>query len=327
MTKSPILIAGRNGQLARSLRDLATVRGIPLVALGRSELDLQDHGEIRRTIDPIAPSMIINAAAYTAVDLAESEVAKAFSINRDLPAALADAAWRMNIPFVHISTDYVFDGSKLDAYDEGDVPAPLNVYGASKLAGEAAVLATHPLATVIRCSWLYSPYGSNFVRTMLRLRETRPIVSVVQDQCGNPTSAIDLAAAILQIAGRLPTHDRRAMAGIFHLAGQGETTWHGFAEAIFHLLARRGIQVPRLEAIATQQYPTAARRPRNSCLDSSKAERAFGIQLPAWRCSLETCLDQLVDGEVDVERNRADRRQQNATLSDHDGAQQAAATR
>src|SRR5262249_32915288 len=153
-----------------------------------------------------------------------------------------DVAWRMNIPFVHVSTDYVFDGTKRDAYDESDVPAPLNVYGASKLAGEAAVLAAHPLATVIRCSWLYSPYDSNFVRTMLRLCETRSIVRVVQDQCGTPTSALDLASAILQLSKRLLTDDRRAAAGIFHLAGQGETTWHGFAEAIFDLLARRGAQ-------------------------------------------------------------------------------------
>ena len=325
MTERPIFIAGRDGQLARCLRDIAAVHGRPAVAIGRSELDLEAHAELRRVIDPVVPSIIINAAAYTAVDLAESEAAKAFSINRDGAAALADVAWRMNIPFVHVSTDYVFNGTKLGAYDESDVPAPLNAYGASKLAGEAAVLAAHPLATVLRCSWLYSPYGSNFVRTMFRLCETRPIVRVVQDQCGNPTSALDLASAILQLAEQLLTHDRRAMAGIFHLTGQGETTWHGFAEAIFDFLAHRGMQVPRLEAIATEQYPTAARRPRNSCLDSSKAERAFGILLPAWRCSLEICLDHLVDGEVDAERNRADQRQRSATLSDHEGAQQAAA--
>lgn len=325
MTERPILVAGRNGQLATCLRDLAAMHGMPLVALGRSELDLQTCGELRGVIDRTEPSMIINAAAYTAVDLAESEAARAFLINRDGPAALADIAWQMNIPFVHVSTDYVFDGTKSDAYDESDVPAPLNVYGASKLAGEAVVLAAHPLATVIRTSWIYSPHGSNFVRTMLRLREAKPIVRVVQDQYGNPTSALDLAAAILQLVERLLTHDRRAMAGIFHLAGQGETTWYGFAQAIFDLLARRGMQVPRLEAITTEQYPTAAQRPRNSRLDSAKAERVLGIRLPAWSCSLETCLDQLVEGEIDAERNRAGRRQRNAALSDHEGGEQAAA--
>lgn len=325
MTERPILIAGRNGQLAKCLRDLAAVNGVPVIALGRSELDLEAHGELRRAIDPIAPSMIVNAAAYTAVDLAESQVAKAFSLNRDAPASLADVAWQMNIPFVHVSTDYVFDGTKLVAYDESDVPAPLNVYGASKLAGEAAVLAAHPLATVIRSSWLYSPHGSNFVRTMLRLCETQPIVRVVQDQCGNPTSALDLASAILQLSGRLLTNDRRAMAGIFHLAGQGETSWHGFAQAIVDLLARRGIQISRLEAITTEQYPTAARRPRNSRLDSSKAERVLGIRLPVWLYSLEACLDQLAEGEINAQRNRAGWRQRNAPLPDHEGGEQAAA--
>ncbi|TYO61064.1 dTDP-4-dehydrorhamnose reductase [Bradyrhizobium hipponense] len=326
MTDRPILIVGRNGQLARCLRDLAAVHGMHVVALGRSEIDLEAHGELRKAINRILPSMIINAAAYTAVDLAESEVAKAFIANRDGPAVLSDIAWQMTIPFVHVSTDYVFDGTKLDAYDESDVPAPLNVYGVSKLAGEAAVLAVHPLATVIRSSWLYSPHGSNFVRTMLRLCETQPIVRVVEDQCGNPTSALDLASAILQLSGRLLTNDRRAMAGIFHLAGQGETSWYGFAQAIFDLLTRRGIQVPRLEAITTEQYPTAARRPRNSRLDSSKAERVLGLRLPAWPCSLETCLDQLVEGEIDAQRNRAGRRQGNTTFSNHESGEQAAAT-
>ncbi|RQH14762.1 dTDP-4-dehydrorhamnose reductase [Bradyrhizobium sp. RP6] len=324
MTERPVLIAGRNGQLARCLHDLAVLHSMPVVALGRAEFNLEAHGELRQTIDPLAPSVIINAAAYTAVDLAESEVARAFNINRDAAAALADVAWQMNIPFIHISTDYVFDGTKSEAYEESDVPAPLNVYGASKLAGEAAVLAAHPLATVIRTSWVYSPYGNNFVRTMLRLREAQPIVRVVHDQYGNPTSALDLASAILQLSGRLLTHDRRAMAGIFHLAGQGETTWHGFAEAIFDLLAHRGVRVPQLEAITSEQYQTAARRPRNSRLDSSRAERVLGIRLPSWRCSLETCLDQLVEGGIDAERNSAGWRQRNSTVSNHESGQQAA---
>ncbi|MDA9426993.1 MULTISPECIES: dTDP-4-dehydrorhamnose reductase [Bradyrhizobium] len=324
MTERPVLIAGRNGQLARCLHDLAVLHSMPVVALGRAEFNLEAHGELRQTIDPLAPSVIINAAAYTAVDLAESEAARAFNINRDAAAALADVAWQMNIPFIHISTDYVFDGTKSEAYEESDVPAPLNVYGASKLAGEAAVLAAHPLATVIRTSWVYSPYGNNFVRTMLRLREAQPIVRVVQDQYGNPTSALDLASAILQLSGRLLTHDRRAMAGIFHLAGQGETTWHGFAEAIFDLLVQRGFRVPQLEAITSEQYQTAARRPRNSRLDSSRAERVLGIRLPPWRCSLETCLDQLAEGGIDAERNSAGWRQRNSTLSNHESGQQAA---
>lgn len=328
MTKQSILIVGRNGQLARCLRDLAVLRGVPAVALGRNELDLEVREAVNRTIAATAPSVIINTAAYTAVDQAESEVTRAFSINRDGAAVLADIAWQRNIPFVHLSTDYVFDGAKQGAYDETDVPAPLNAYGASKLAGEAAVLAAHPLATVIRSAWIYSPYGSNFVRTMLRLSQTRPTIKVVCDQHGNPTSAFELAAVLLQIAERSLTDDRRKMAGIFHLAAEGAAAWHGFAEAIFDSLSRRGLQPPRLEAITTEEYPCAARRPLNSRLDSSKAERVFGIRLPVWRRSLETCLDQLVgEGDTNAEGNRAGRRQWNPALPDYAGDQQTIAAR
>jgi dTDP-4-dehydrorhamnose reductase len=294
MMQGPILIAGRNGQVARCLRELAAARGLAALALGRRELDLENHDSVDSVVAKIAPSVIINAAAYTAVDRAESEAAPAFSINRDGAAALAAVAARMNIPFIHLSTDYVFDGRKQDPYNERDIPAPLNVYGASKLAGEIAVLSAYPLATVIRSAWIYSPYGSNFVRTMQRLAETRPIVRVVDDQCGNPTSAFDLAAAILQIAQRSRIVERSAAAGVYHLVGQGEVTWHGFAAAIFEWFGRRGLPIPRLEAITTEQYPSPACRPRNCRLDSSKAERVFGIQLPHWRRSLEVCIGQLV---------------------------------
>ena len=326
MIEGPILVAGRNGQLGSCLRDVAAIRGLSAVALGREELDLEVRDGIDTTVASIAPCMIINAAAYTAVDLAESEVGKAFSINRDGAAALADVAWQRNLPFVHLSTDYVFDGAKREAYDEADVPAPLNTYGASKLAGEAAVLAAHPLATVVRSSWIYSSTGSNFVRTMLRLAEARSVVRVVGDQHGSPTSAADLAVALLQIAERSLTDDRRIAAGIFHVAGQGTTSWHGFAEAIFDGLSRRGGRPPVLEAITTEQYPSAARRPVNSGLDSSKAERLFGIRLPVWRQSLEICLDQLVTGDTDAETNRAEWRQRSSTLSDRARGQQAVAT-
>lgn len=293
--QGPILIAGRNGQVARCLQELAVARGATVVALGRREFDLETHDGGNKVVAAVAPSIIINAAAYTAVDQAESHETSAFSINCDGAAALASVAARMNIPFIHLSTDYVFDGRKQDPYNESDTPAPMNVYGASKLAGELAVLAACPFATVIRSAWIYSPYGSNFVRTMQRLSETRPIVKVVEDQRGNPTSALDLAAAILQIAQQSRTVERSAVAGIYHLVGQGEATWHSFAAAIFEWLDRKGLPVPRLEAISTEEYPTPASRPRNSRLDSSKAERVFGIRLPPWRHSLEVCLDQLVD--------------------------------
>jgi dTDP-4-dehydrorhamnose reductase len=293
MTQRPILIIGRNGQVARCLQELAAVRRVPAVALGRRELDLELHEGVESVIAAIAPSVIINTAAYTAVDQAESREASAFSINRDGAAALASVAARMNIPFVHLSTDFIFDGRKQDPYVESDVPAPLNVYGASKLAGEIAVLSACPFATVIRSAWIYSPYGTNFVRTMQRLAETRPIVRVVDDQRGNPTSAFDLATAVLQIGQLSQSAVCGATAGVYHLVSQGEATWHGFAAAIFDGLSRRGLRIPRLEPISTEEYPTPARRPRNSRLNSSKAEAIFGIRLPPWRPSLEVCLDEL----------------------------------
>ena len=293
MAERPILVAGKSGQLARCLRDLAFLRNMPMVAVGRPELDLENGEGIDRVTAAVEPSAIVNAAAYTAVDRAEAEPERAFAVNCEGAALLADAAARRGIPFIQISTDYVFDGSKRSPYREDDLTAPLNVYGSSKLASEAAVLRACPGAAVIRTSWVYSPYGNNFVRTMLRLSETQAVVRVVHDQYGAPTSAADLAAAILTIVERLRSANGRDNGGTYHLAGDGETNWHGFAAAIFASLARRGRSVPRLQAITAAEYPTPACRPENSCLDSSKAERIFGVRLPPWRSSLEDCLDQL----------------------------------
>ncbi|MDB5610863.1 MAG: dTDP-4-dehydrorhamnose reductase [Bradyrhizobium sp.] len=293
MAEKPIFVAGKSGQLARCLRDVAVLRNLPMVAVGRPELDLENGKGIDRVMAAVEPSAIVNAAAYTAVDAAEAEPERAFGINRDGAARLADAAARHGIPFIQISTDYVFDGSKPSPYREDDITAPLNVYGSSKLASETAVLKACPCAAVIRTSWVYSPYGNNFVRTMLRLSETQPMVRVVDDQRGTPTSAADLAAAVLAVVEHLRSANGCDNAGTYHLAGEGETSWHGFAAAIFASLARRGRRVPRLQAITTAEYPTPARRPQNSCLDSSRAERIFGVRLPSWRSSLEICLDQL----------------------------------
>jgi dTDP-4-dehydrorhamnose reductase len=293
MAGKPILVAGKSGQLAQCLRDLAALREISMVAVGRPELDIASGEGVDRVINEVRPSAIVNAAAYTAVDPAEAEPERAFLTNCGGAGLLADAAARHDIPFIQVSTDYVFDGRKRQPYREDDVPAPLNVYGSSKLAGEAKVLKACPWTAVIRTSWVYSPYGRNFVRTMLRLSETQPVVRVVNDQRGTPTSAADLADAILVIAERLRSVNGRNDAGIYHLTGGGETSWYGFAGAIFESLARRGRRVPKLQAITTAEFPTAARRPRNSCLDSSKAERTFGVRLPPWRSSLEACLDQL----------------------------------
>ena len=289
----PILVVGQNGQLARCLRDLAMLRGVPMAMAGRPELDLESGEGIDRVTATVDPSAIINVAAYTAVDAAEAQPGRAFGVNCAGAALLANVAAGRAVPFVHVSTDYVFDGAKPSPYREDDATAPLNIYGSSKLAGEGAVLRVNPRAVVIRTSWVYSPYGTNFVRTMLRLANAQPMVRVVCDQFGTPTSAMDLARSILAIVDQLPLASGRDNAGTYHLAGHGETSWYGFAAAIFASLSRRGQRVPKLQAITTDDYPTAARRPRNSCLDSSKAERVFGVRLPAWRSSLEECLDHL----------------------------------
>jgi dTDP-4-dehydrorhamnose reductase len=289
----PIFVAGRGGQLARCLQERAARRDLPIVAIGRPELDLEDAATTERALRSIEPSAIVNAAAYTAVDQAEVEPTRAHAVNCDGAMYLAAAAAKRGVPFVHISSDYVFDGRKSEPYREDDAPAPLNAYGRSKLEGEVAVCNAYPDALVIRTSWVYSAYGRNFVTTMLRLAPTRPSVRVVSDQLGSPTSAADLAAAILDIVRQLVASKGTGQAGIYHLGATGEATWYSFAAAIFDGWARRGRRVPKLEAISTKEYSTSARRPANSRLDSNKAERVFGVRLGRWQASLEECLTQL----------------------------------
>ena len=294
----PILIAGRTGQVARALSDLAVEYNVPLVALGRPQLDLANPDSIERVTTSIAPCAIVNAAAYTAVDRAEVEPALAFAVNRDGAANLAAVAARLRIPFVHMSTDYVFDGHKVSPYLEDDPLAPLSVYGQSKLAGEQAVRELYPGSLVLRTSWVYGRHGHNFVRTMLHLAATRDVVRVIDDQHGAPTAAADLARAILDI---LTSPAAREAAGLYHVTAAGETTWHGFAAAIFAGWARRGHRVPKLAAITTAEYPLPARRPINSRLDCGKIERAFGIRLPHWEASLEVCLDEIAASAMEMQ--------------------------
>jgi dTDP-4-dehydrorhamnose reductase len=293
MDVRPILVAGRSGQLARCLRDRASRQHTPIVLMGRPDLDLVDATAVERVVTKVNPAAIVNAAAYTAVDEAEDEWRRAFRVNRDGAAYLAAAARLREIPFVHISTDYVFDGRKQSPYLEDDAPAPLNVYGRSKLEGEMAVRIACPQAVVIRTSWIYSRYGHNFLRSMVRLSTTKPTVEVVNDQRGAPTSALDLSAAILNVVRQLKSDRTSNFGGIYHLTAQEETTWHGFAAEIFAGLSRRGHTVPELRAIATAERPTPARRPQYSCLDSSKAQRVFGVRLPPWRDSLDVSLNEL----------------------------------
>jgi dTDP-4-dehydrorhamnose reductase len=286
-----ILVAGKSGQLADALMQVALQRGVSLVALGRQQMNIEDAGSIRAAVTGFRPSLLVNAAAYTAVDQAEAEPERALALNRDGAARMAAAATEFAVGYIHVSTDYVFDGHKTSPYIEDDAPSPLSAYGRSKLAGEQAVRDACAWALTLRTSWLYHSRGHNFVRTMLRLGGTRDVIRVVNDQHGTPTAATDLAGAILDIAGQLRTSDRRR--GVYHLAAAGETTWFGFATAIFREWAKHGQGVPKLVPIPTAEYPTPARRPANSCLDCAKIARDFGVRLPHWENPLSSCIDEL----------------------------------
>jgi dTDP-4-dehydrorhamnose reductase len=303
MAKSgPILIAGKTGRLAQALIGAADRLGAAVRALGRPQLDIEDRDSIARVMAAEAPRAIVNAAGHVAVDDAERNPVRAFAVNSDGAAHLAAAAARAGIPFVHVSSDYVFDGSKMAPYVEDDVPAPLSVYGRSKAAGERAVIGADPSAIVVRTSWVYGPHGTNFLTTMLHLAETQDIVRVVADQYGTPTADTDLAHALLAIALRRLDQPAEVAPGIYHVAGTGETTWLGFAEAIFSGWARRGHRVPTIEPISLSDWHGPARRPRYSRLDCSKAERTFGIRLPDWEDSLELCLESLARDRTDAGR-------------------------
>jgi dTDP-4-dehydrorhamnose reductase len=294
MSTGPILVMGKSGQLARSLNDWAVQKNIPMVLAGRPEFNLENAYEVDHIVKTVRPKVIVNTAAYTAVDRAEEEAEQAFSVNRDGAEHLACVAEHKRVPLIHVSTDYVFDGAKQTPYVEDDSTAPLNVYGRSKLEGELGVLAFYPAAIVIRSSWIYGPYGHNFLRTMLRLAQTQSAVKIVDDQRGTPTSSRQLAAGIMRMIERLDSKPSTEVGGIYHLTNQGETTWYGFAVEIFRALSRRGFTVPKLWPIESCDYPTRAHRPHNSCLNSGKIERVFGIRLGPWREAMEACLDELV---------------------------------
>lgn len=277
-----ILVTGRSGQLALSLAARArSLGGVELVAAGRPGLDLEDAPGARAAIIAAAPDLVVNAAAFTAVDQAESARARAFAINRDGAAAVASAASHLGIPLVHLSTDYVFDGRKAKPYVESDSTAPLNVYGRSKREGEVAVLDAYPAALILRTSWVFSPFGSNFVKTMLRIGAERPRVRIISDQFGNPTSATDLAGAILAIAPQLVATP--GAGGIYHVTNAGSTSWFGLAEVVFAEAARLGVPHPLLEAITTADYPLPAPRPADSRLDTSAFGNRFGHGLRPWQ--------------------------------------------
>jgi dTDP-4-dehydrorhamnose reductase len=277
-----ILVTGGTGQLASAL---AASTGVHRV--GRPDFDFDRPETIEAIFRAAAPRLVVNGAAYTAVDPAENDAEAAYRANRDGPAILARLCAEANIPLIHISTDYVFDGAKTEPYIETDPVGPQGVYGASKLAGEMAVLEAGGKAIILRTAWVYAATGKNFVRTMLTVGKTRPELKVVADQSGCPTTAADLSDAIMAIVARLDATGWQAgYRGIFHAAGSGETTWFGLAVATFEEAGRHGANVPRVLPIATADWPTPAKRPANSRLDCTKMQDVFGVRLPHWRASL-----------------------------------------
>ena len=282
-----LLVTGAGGQVGTALARAARAAGHEVRARTRDALDITDAHAVATAVAEVAGGVVINAAAYTAVDRAESEEAQAFAINAAGPRNLAQACLRHGARLVHISTDYVFDGTKPIPWVEDDPIAPLGVYGRSKAEGERAVLAEQPEAVIVRASWVFAAEGTNFVKTILRLAGERPVLRVVADQRGCPTYAGDLAQALLALAAR-----PRAQ-GLYHYCGEGETTWHGFAEAILAgVRARERIVASRVDPITTAEFPTPARRPANSVLDTGRI-RALGITPRPWRAGLAEVLEAL----------------------------------
>ena len=294
-----ILLLGANGQVGHELRrSLAPLGGI-IATTRTGELpdgtpcevaDFGDPGSLAELVERVAPDLVVNAAAYTAVDRAEDDQEAAFRANAEAPGVLAEACARRETPFVHFSTDYVFDGAGSRPYREDDPTVPLGVYGASKLAGEEAVRAAGGRHLIFRTAWVYGVRGQNFLRTMLRLAAERDELRVVGDQVGTPTPAYliaDVTAAAISSA--------QSLSGTFHLTASGKTSWHGFAEAIIAGAAERGLlqRTPHVTAISTADYPTRAKRPRYSCLDTGKLGEALGVPMASWTAGLEKVMGDL----------------------------------
>lgn len=295
MTSPPateILLTGGSGQVGTELIRLAPA-GLNLSAPGRHDLDLGDPEAIEALVASRPWAAVINCAAHTAVDRAETEVVAAWRANALGPAALAQATGKAQIPLIHVSTDYVFDGSKPGFYVETDPVAPVSVYGASKEGGEQAVRTANQRHLILRTAWVVSPHGSNFIKTMLRLAETRPELRVVDDQRGCPTSATDIARTLLAVVQRMIA-EPGAPTGTYHFVNHGEASWCEFARAIFEIAGSRGHPVPKVEAIGTADYPTPARRPANSRLDVGKLRRDYAISPRPWRTAVEEIVDTLL---------------------------------
>jgi dTDP-4-dehydrorhamnose reductase len=290
---STILITGANGQVGFDL--IRAVQGLgTIVAMDRRGLDLSDLDRIRTVVREVRPTLIINAAAYTAVDRAESEPDLAMCINGEAPGVLAEEAARLHAPLIHFSTDYVFNGTKDGSYTEEDATDPQNVYGVSKLAGERAIAAVGGAHLIFRTSWVYGARGRNFMLTMLRLATERKELRIVGDQFGAPTWAMTIATMTAHVvaqgcAATEASEWYEERSGIYHLTASGATSWFGFASAIFEL-ARADV-IPKLESITTAEYPTPAVRPANSRLSNEKLAAVFGIRAPDWSDALRWCIE------------------------------------
>lgn len=292
-----ILITGSKGQLSQELQ-LALAGEGKVLALGHKVLDLAVPTQIRQQIRLLRPDLIINAAAYTAVDPAQDDRDQAFAVNAIGPGVLAEEAVALGVPLIHYSTDYVFDGRKTEPYQEEDLPAPLSVYGASKLAGEQAIQAIGGEHLILRTSWVYSLHGRNFLLTMQRLLQERDSLSVVEDEVGAPTWAGTIAAVTAEMV-RKWRNGAGGPSGLYHLTATGETSWYGFACSIAEHLERQGLLRARLEPILSTDYPTAAQRPLNSRLSCARLQRDWSIALPDWETALHQCLANARDVPAD----------------------------
>ncbi len=287
------LILGSSGQVAHALQ--ASAGYIEAIALGRPDFDLTDAESVRAAIAAHRPDIVINAAAYTAVDKAESDPDAAFALNRDGPAVAAKAAHEAGTGFIHLSTDFVFDGTKAGPYLEDDATGPTGVYGQSKLEGEQAVAAAHPDAVTVRLSWVYSAHGANFAKTMLRLAADRDEIGVVDDQRGRPTAAEDIAPALWTLARGLVAKGASTHR-VYHLGPQGEASWADFAAAIMEASRAAGGPTATIRRIATADYPTPAKRPASSVLDCGRIAQDWGIQLPSWEDGCRRVVTEIVRG-------------------------------
>ena len=289
-----ILVTGAGGQLGSEVARLGEAQGLNIVALTRHDLDISKPEAVEAAVEYFRPKVVVNAAAYTAVDKAETDEAAVYSVNRDGPSYLAKVAGKIGAALIHISTDYVFDGTKAGGYTEDDPVTPIGVYGQSKEAGERAVREIIERHIVLRTAWVFDEQGDNFVKTMLQVGAERDELRVVDDQIGCPTYAADLADAVLTLAGRIARGNfSESGYGTFHCTGRGQTSWCGFARRIFKIAEPRMQKIPNVVAIPSSEYPTVARRPANSVLDCGKMELVHGIRLRTWQSALTDMLSRL----------------------------------